>query len=154
MTEGYTTELMLAYGHTSGILPAALTGGSTVDNITQNALCATNSNFLQAYIDKAKYIGGINVQCMVNAFWQYMTCGATTTTKLQQMTPEFQNSAPKNSTFDVTSNWISLNNIPINQMVTWSSSYPQYPEPPSFQPYPFKLNTDILSQLNALCSSG
>jgi len=103
ISEGYTTELILSYGHTSGILPAALTGGYAQDNVALSQVCLTRSAALEPYISKKTIIGGVNAHCLVSAMWEFMTCGASTDEAMKQATPEYEKSKPKTATY---SEWI------------------------------------------------
>lgn len=98
--EGYTTTLVLAYGHTSGILPAPLTGGAAQDNSALNEQCQLRSAALSKYISKDVKIGGINAHCLVSAMWQFMTCGASTDDAMKMASPEYEASGSKPQTYN------------------------------------------------------
>jgi hypothetical protein len=109
LTEGYKTDLYLQYGHTSGISPAPLTGGSTYDNIAANNTCETNVSAIEVpfKLDRNKQIGGIYVLCLISAFWEFMTCNASTDAALQALSPDVQKGAKKT---EAVSDWLTLYN--------------------------------------------
>lgn len=130
---GYLTNLYLSYGHTSGILPAALTGGKNVDNVADNQQCQVRSNLLKTYVPVNKNVNNVNAHCLVSALWQFMACGASTDDVMKALSPEFENSAPKVTQY---SDWIDYVK-PNEPIVTFCSNYTQYPSPSGFKPYPF-----------------
>jgi len=102
--EGYTCTLLLVFGHTSGVLPVALTGGILTDNTANNEQCQIRSQALSTYISPKIYIGGVNAHCLISAMWSFMTCGAPTDQAMTQATPEYENSAPRTTTY---ADWIT-----------------------------------------------
>jgi len=142
--EGYTTVLVLAYGHTSGILPAALTGGAVNDNVASNEQCQLRAAALSKYISKDIKIGGVNAHCLVSAMWQFMTCGASTDDAMKMASPEYENSGSTPPTY---SEWIDY--VWPFANVTWdSTTYPQFPIPKGFQNYSFDtLQHQIINEI-------
>lgn len=129
---GYFTTLYLSYGHTAGILPAALTGGNAVDNVADNQQCQVRSQELNKFVSVNKNIGNVNAHCLISALWQFMSCASTTNDALKALSPEFENSAPKTTTY---SDWIDY--VKSGSLVSFCSQYTQFSAPAGFTPYPF-----------------
>lgn len=103
INNGYTTSLSLNYGHTSGRMPGPLTGYSSMSALASQQ-CQQNHNALQsAGIKSNEMIGNINVQCFIEALWQYMTNSST-----GDLTPFTREAELKQSSKPKPADWIRL----------------------------------------------
>lgn len=120
LNEGYKTTLTLNFGHTQGRLSTQFTGagvdgsGTTVDDME----CANRHDVLKNYIT-TKSIGGVDVECFVEALWNYWSHGSTSDSQLQNYTKEAEEKAiASGQPLDGNGDWIDLVYTPPS---TWAA---------------------------------
>jgi murein DD-endopeptidase MepM/ murein hydrolase activator NlpD len=140
--DGYTTSLVLQYGHQTGVAPAAMTGVGVDEQFTQlsTMLCQSGANQVAQFVPSSTNIGGVNEQCLISAMWEYMTCRASTSDALKKCTRAYETANP----YKGPAEWASLSyNDSVNE--TWSTN-PSFPYPANIAPQP---STNRDSQIDA-----
>ena len=131
LDSGYTTSLNLAFGHTTGQAPAGLVGniieGSAREDTgkdSKDAHCRLKATSLESFVPSSKTIGGLKVQCVISALWNYMTNSAQSDADLQNASSRRKLNVKPSSV-----DWIKRYGWSDSSQITYSAS--NIPRPPS-----------------------